>query len=96
MAYDLAYRRLTPRDYARDSTAPRDPRSELGQLGVLALVVLLPVLPWVLPWAIHVADNYRLRRVLRPDRAGRQLRSTAELPAVTMRELVYGSEEEGT
>lgn len=90
MAWDLALRRLTPRDYSRDSTAPRDPRSELGQLAVLALVVLLPVLPE----ALAAAEIYRQRRELRVDRRGRELRSTAEMPAITMSELVYGTKEE--
>lgn len=90
MAWDLALHCLTPRDYSRDSTAPRDPKSELGQLAVLALVVLLPVLPE----AIAAAEIYRQRRRLRVDRLGRELHATAEMPVITMSEMVYETKEE--
>lgn len=88
MAYDLVLRRRTPHDYSRDSAAPVDPRSMLGQLGVLALVVLLPVLPEVL----QAARDMRLRREYRSDARGRDLHATVEMPAVSMREMIYDKE----
>jgi hypothetical protein len=88
MAYDLILRRQTPTNYSRDSATPVDPRSMLGQLSVLALIVCLPVLPEIM----RAAETSRLRREYRSDLVGRELQRTVEMPAVSMKELVYGEE----
>ncbi len=92
MAYDLALRRLIPECYSRDERPSCLPPADAGSRGMslfgwqaagLALVVI------GVAACEKLDEDHKIVRQARRD----DLRATQEMPAVTMRELVYGRDE---
>lgn len=82
MSYDLVLRRQLPRDLSiGEETRPPRHRGALAAAAMLALLA---------PCALRTGEAASYRR-----RYGRDLARTQEVPVVGMRELVYGSGEEG-
>jgi len=90
MAYDLALRRLTSSNWARSDHHPKPARVSRGswaaRIAVACAVIVLPQLG-------RSAYSRRHRREHATDLRGRALRTTVEVPAVSMSRLVYGEED---
>jgi hypothetical protein len=90
MAYDLLLRRQTSSNWARSDHHPKPLPVSRGSWAARIAVALAVV---VLPQVGRSSYSRRLRREHSTDLRGRALRTTVEVPAVSMRGLVYGDED---
>lgn len=84
MSWDLILRRQLPRDCSRGAPGPALP--SLPEVLAVGAAVLLPL-------ALRRAEICRFRRAFGTDLQGRSLHETAEMPAVSIRELIYKEEQ---
>jgi hypothetical protein len=92
MAYDLAFRRLTPDCYSRGERPACLPPADVGCRGITLLgwqTAALALLVGGIAAYERMSPDRRIRRVARLD----DPRVTQEMPVVSMREMVYGRDE---
>ena len=92
MAYDLILKRQTSRNFARGPSSASDPLD----VGSTALTLLVGQ-ALGLAMAVGAASSPKVRRTIERQyyrRAYRDnLKATQEVPAISMREMVYGEDE---
>ena len=92
MAYDLALRQSTPRNWSREESTTRAPLFDLHDVSYKGLemlavsgIGLVGLLIWCLPKARRIHERRYYRREYTKD----DLRRTQEVPTITMRDMIY-------